>query len=105
MFVNLVGRIVVSFGNYNLSFGNPWFWVGVGTVLFLLWRWWGIKKLLSFSIIICGLMFLMFKSDVAIKNYLGEEGKEYAFLTKPFFIAVSAFIFLYYAFIRKDSNQ
>lgn len=102
MFTDLACRINVSFGSFKFSLENPWFWTGVVFVLVVLWRWWGIKKLLSFSIIIAILIFSMFKLDAVIMNRLGEEGREYTLLTKPFFIGVCAFVFLYYGFIRKE---
>ncbi|MBL7197567.1 MAG: hypothetical protein ISS47_05670 [Candidatus Omnitrophica bacterium] len=103
MFINLITRINISLGSFKVSLGNPLFWAGVIIIVALLLRWWGIKKLISFSIITSVLLFLMFKLDSIITDSLGkDEGNPFALLTKPFFLALTAFVFIYYSFLRKD---
>lgn len=104
MLPNLICRLEVTVGTFKFNINNPWYWAGALFVLLVLWRWWGIKKLLSFSIIISLLIFLMFRFDTIITEHLGkEEGSPFAMLTRPFFIALCGFVFLYYGFLRKDS--
>ncbi|MFC1709648.1 hypothetical protein ACFL2J_06310 [Candidatus Omnitrophota bacterium] len=100
MFIDLACRIKVSLGSFKFSIGDPLSWAGAVFTVILLWRWWGLKKLLSFSIIVALLMFLMFKLDNFILNSLNKEGIGYTFLTKPFFISILICVFLYYGFIH-----
>lgn len=104
MFTNLICSIEITLGNLKFTIGNPWFWAGSISVLIVLWRWWGIKKLLSFTIVISLLFYLMIRVETIVSNYFGEgEGSFFAMMTKPFFIALAAFVFFYYGFLRKDS--
>ena len=104
MFTNLICSIEVTLGNNKFTIDNPWFWAGIIFVLVVLWCWWGFKRLLSFTAVISLLFFLMMRTEFIVNNYFGEdEGSSFAMLTKPFFMALAAFIFLYYAFLNRDS--
>ncbi|NQU19085.1 hypothetical protein HQ550_02900 [bacterium] len=101
--IDLAARIKISFGSLKVIIGSPLFWVGVIVILLFFLRRWGLKKFISFSIVISVLLFLMFRLDSFIVNLLGkEEGIPFSFLTKPFFLAAIAFVFLYYNFMRKE---
>ncbi|MFH1621680.1 MAG: hypothetical protein ABIA97_00965 [Candidatus Omnitrophota bacterium] len=104
LFINFPARLDFSLGSYTLSFGNSWFWTGVFFVVILFLRWWGIKKFLSFTIVISLVLFLMFKLDSVIISRLGDESSPFTSLLKPLTIAIVGFVFLYYAFVRKDSQ-
>ncbi|MFC1645587.1 hypothetical protein ACFL2Y_00190 [Candidatus Omnitrophota bacterium] len=101
--MNLASKIVISFGSFEVSLANPWTWAGIVFILIVLWRWWGIKRLILFSIIISVLMVFMFRLDNIICNRLGaEEGNPFALLIKPFFLSLSAVIFLCFGFINRN---
>ena len=101
--IDLSARLQVHFGSYRFSFDNPIFWISVAIIILFFLRHWGIKRLFSFSIITSILIFLMFKADAYIINIFGvEEGGYYALLTKPLFVFVIVFVFIYYGFIMKD---
>lgn len=104
MLTNFACSIEIALGNFKFTIDNPLFWVGCITAFIVLWRWWGIKKLLSFLIVFSLLIVLMFRTENIVSNYFGEgEGNYFAMLIRPFFIALAAFIFFYYGFLRKDS--
>jgi hypothetical protein len=103
MFINLLARVYISFGSFKMGLDNPGFWIGAGTILLFLWRWWGIKKLLSFGIVIFILLFIIFKVDGFLIGVLGkDESDPFVLLAKPFFIAISVAVFLCYSFLSKD---
>lgn len=104
LFINFPARLDFSLGSCTVSFGNPWFWAGVFLVVILFLRWWGIKKFLSFAIVISLVLFLMFKLESVIIGRLGDESNPFTSLLKPLTIAIVGFVF-YYAFVRKDSQQ
>lgn len=100
---DLINKVSISFGSFKVIVENPLFWAGgVVILLFLLIRW-GIRKFLSFSIVIAALLFSMFKVDSYIVSIFGkEEGSFYTVLTKPLFLFLIAFVVIYYGFIWKD---
>jgi hypothetical protein len=103
MLIDLAARISIFFGSFKISLGNPLFWIGVVIILLFLLRQVGIKKLLSLSIIVSILLFLMFKVDGVIVNYFGkEDGNFCTVLTKPLFIFIIAVVFVYYIFLSKE---
>lgn len=100
---NLIAKIKVSFGSFSFILGNPLFWISAALIVaFLLYRM-GIKKFVIFSFITSGCFYLMFKIDKYIINFFGkEEGEFYTLLTKPLFVFIIGFFFIYYMFIQRD---
>lgn len=100
---NFASKINISLGDYNIIVGNPIFWIGVFVILLYFLRSWGIKKVISFGLIVSALLFSMFRFDDFISSFFGkEEGNYYALLTKPVFLFLMAFVFIYYAFINRE---
>jgi hypothetical protein len=101
--VDLAARISISFGAQKIKIDNPLFWIGVIIILLFFLRWWGIKKFISFSLIISVLLFLMFKADSFIAGYFGkDEGNFYGLLAKPLFLFFIGIVFVYYVFLKKE---
>ena len=103
MFMSLAGKIIISFSSFKISLENPLTWIGIVFILALLWRWWGIKRVIGFGIIMSILLIFMFKIEGVIINNLGvEEGNPFALLIKPFFITLLVILFLCFSFLKKD---
>lgn len=93
----------ISFGSFSFTVDNPLLWGSVAIIaLFFLFRW-GIKKFFIFNFILGGSIYLMIKADTFIINYFGkEEGEFFTLLTKPLFVFIVGFVFIYYTFIDKE---
>ncbi len=103
MFTILSARIVFTFSSFKVGLGNPVFWICAFIILLVFLNRWGLKKILSFSVIISVLLFLMFKVDRIVIDIFGrEEGNLYSVLTKPIFLFLIAVVLIYYAFIYKE---
>lgn len=95
--------IKVSAGSFSFAIDNPFFWISVAFIAFFFLFRWGLKRFLIFIIVLAGSLFLMEKADTYIINLFGkEEGEFYALLTKPLFIFICGFLFIYYTFINKE---
>ena len=99
----LIATVKISLGSFSFTFDNPLQWVSVAIIaLFFLFRC-GIKKFFIFNFILGGSIYLMMKADTFIINFFGkEEGDFFTLLTKPLFVFIVGFVFIYYTFIDKE---
>lgn len=97
------GGLKISFGSFSFAVNNPLVLAGIAIIaLFFLFRW-GIKKFLIFNFILAGSIYLMVKADTFIINFFGkEEGEFFTLLTKPLFVFIVGFVFIYYTFIDRE---
>jgi len=95
-------RIVDIFNKAINEVDNPLSIIGGIIIFIFLLRCWGIKKIISCSVVVGILVFLMIRIDNLVLQTLGNsEGEYFTMLVKPFFVFIIALTFLYFSFIKE----
>ena len=98
-----VARSKLIIGSFSFVVDNPLWWVAVVCIaLFFLYHW-GLKNFVVFCCIVAACIFLMQRLDTFVFDIFGrQEGELYVLLTRPFFVFIIGFVFIYYTFVHKD---
>ena len=94
-----------SLKNFNFSFLNPVFWLFLLILFLILLRFWLAKKAFSFCMILAIVLLATIKLENFMAGLLANSVKTFdPTIIRLFAIAIVVFIFIYYAFIKRDKD-
>jgi len=92
-------------GNFHFTFTNPVFWLFLLLLFLTLLTFWRLKKALSFSLIVALILLGATKFENFLGNIFTGSGESFdPTMVRLLSITFIAFIFIYYAFIKRDKD-
>lgn len=103
VFIAKVAKVKIALGSFSVVLNNPFYWAGFALIAFFFLSRWGIKKFFIFNCILASCVYLMVRADTFIIDIFGkEEGEFFTLLSKPLFLFIIGYVFVYYTFIDRE---
>ena len=91
--------------DFHFTFSNPVFWLLALVLFLILLTFWQLKKALPFSLIVALILLGTTKFENFLSNiFVGSRESFDPTMVRLLSITFIAFIFIYYAFIKRDKD-